>query len=377
MFLADRLTLDAPRRTSEGYLAVRAKAARTGVYDYRAGEVGAPPRFKPTDTVKVYRDAADVFAEDAVRSFLARPITNDHPRDPVTSANWRDHARGINMGAMRDGDYLAFDLVLMDASAIADVEAGKRELSNGYACDLDWTPGTAPDGTAYDARQTNIRGNHIAIVDAGRAGPECAIKDGQRFAACDANPDYLNHRKDGTMPHTLTIDGLQVPNVSDEAKAAIEKLQGQVRDGATALTTANDRVSTLEGEKAALQTQLDAAKAAADPAALDKRVADRAAFIALAKAAKPDIVTDGKSDGDIRKEIVVAKLGDKAPTDDAGIAGAFSVLTADVKVADGNQVQNIAPAAQLADAETGFLDAQRKAAEYRRNAWKTPATSAV
>src|SRR5690606_9551414 len=44
-----------------------------------------------------------------------------------------------------------------------------------------------------------------------------------------------NPTQDGdyTMPHTLIIDGLQVPNVSDEAKAAIEKLQGQV-------TAAND-----------------------------------------------------------------------------------------------------------------------------------------
>jgi hypothetical protein len=32
MFMSDALILDAPRRTADGYMAVRAKAARTGVY---------------------------------------------------------------------------------------------------------------------------------------------------------------------------------------------------------------------------------------------------------------------------------------------------------------------------------------------------------
>jgi hypothetical protein len=60
-----------------------------------------------------------VFDERSVRSFIGKPVTDDHPASPVTTANWRDHARGTIMGAMRDGDYLAFDLLLTDASAIA------------------------------------------------------------------------------------------------------------------------------------------------------------------------------------------------------------------------------------------------------------------
>jgi hypothetical protein len=56
-------------------------------------------------------------------------------------------------------------------------------LSNGYTSDLEFGDFTAPDGTKCQARQTSINGNHVALVD-GRAGPECAIKDG--FALCDA-----------------------------------------------------------------------------------------------------------------------------------------------------------------------------------------------
>ena len=377
--IADRLTLDAPRRTADGYLAVRAKAARTGVYDYLASEVGAPSTFKATDVVKIYRDAADVFSEDAVRSFIGRPITNDHPSVAVNASNWRDHARGTIMGAMRDGEYLAFDLVLMDADAIDAVADGKRELSNGYACQLDWTPGKAPDGTAYDARQTAIRGNHVALVDAGRAGPNCAIKDGERFAICDANPAALAdyNTKEGLVSKTITVDGLPV-NLGDVAavEAVLAKKDAALADGAKALDDAKAQIATLTAEKAVTDKALVDAKAAADPAALDRLAADRASLIATAKAIKPDLVVDGVSSGDIRKAIVTAELGDAAASfDDAQISAAFVAIERNAK--DGKpanaSVANLAPAANVSDAAAEYEKARDAAKASLRDGWKHPA----
>ena len=366
MQLADALTLDAPRRTADGYLAVRARAARVGIYDYLAAEVGAPASFKPTDVVKVYRDAEEEFAADSVRSFNGRPITNDHPAEAVTAANWKDHARGTVMGAMRDGDYLAFDLVLMDAGAISAVENGKRELSNGYQCQLDWTPGTAPDGTRYDARQIGIRGNHVALVDAGRAGPNCAIKDGERFALCDSNPAAMAglSTKEQTRMSTLTIDGLPV-NLGDEAavRAVIAKKDEAIASAQTALADANAKVSTLTGEKTALEAQLADAKAALDPAKLDAMVADRAALVTRAKAIAPTLATDGKTDAEIRRAVVEAKLGDGAKAmDDAAITGAFAMLTVDAKPVE--TVQNITPASPVTATDGASVVAAIRAARY-------------
>jgi hypothetical protein len=63
MFLADRLTLDAPKRTSDGYMAVRAKAARVGHYVYAGREVDPDNKhgLRDAPTVNVARDAATVF----------------------------------------------------------------------------------------------------------------------------------------------------------------------------------------------------------------------------------------------------------------------------------------------------------------------------
>lgn len=371
MFI-DALTLDAPRRLKDGYLAVRAKAARTGTYSYDGREIDPENKHGLRDAgmVNVLRDDKTVFDEAAVRSFIGKPITDDHPSTPITAANWRDNARGMVMGAMRDGDYLAFDLLMTDATAIAKVDGGKRELSNGYTADLEFGDFIAPDGTACVARQASIFGNHVALVDAGRAGSECRIKDaavcdaatveiaslmldqitaGERTYSGDSKPhknDPSNRRPGNgdVKMHVLVIDGLQVAEVSDQAKAAIEKLQAQVKTADEARAALDTKVaeltaqiSTKDGEIAALTQKVKDAELS--PAQLEKLVADRSALIAQAKAIDPNIVTDGKTEGEIRKAVVTSKLGDAAKDlDDAAIGGAFKVIAKDVKI---DQVRNV------------------------------------
>lgn len=187
VLFSDALTLDAPRRTADGYLAVRAKAARTGTYQYLGSEIDPDNKHGLRDAgmVHVLRDDSTVFDQKSAHSFIGKPVTDNHPSVAVNSTNWRDHARGVVMGAMRDGEYLAFDLLLTDAATIDAVGKGKRELSNGYAAELQFGDFAAADGTKCVAKQTAITGNHVAIVDKGRAGPSCAIRDA---ATCESVP---------------------------------------------------------------------------------------------------------------------------------------------------------------------------------------------
>jgi uncharacterized protein len=338
MLFADRLTLDAPKRTSDGYMAVRAKAARTGVYQYTGREVDPDNRHGLRDqaSVNVLRDAADVFAEQSVRSFLMKPVTNDHPSVAVTASNWRDHARGVAAGAMRDGDHLAFDLILMDQAAIADVDAGKRELSNGYTCELQFGDFTAADGTKCAAKQTNIRGNHIALVDRGRAGSECRIADA---APCDALPTtILNDGESIVTTKTITFDGLPLL-VTDAAEAAIGKLQAQIATLTTAKDAAETSVATLTadkatltGDKARLEQQLADAKLT--PQQLRDAAKNYAVTVGKAKALGVT-VTDAMDEPAIMKAVVTAKVGDASKDfDDKQVAACFAGLTKDTKVVE-------------------------------------------
>lgn len=369
MIAFDHLTLDAPKTTPEGFYALRARAARTGLYDYAGHEVDPQNehglRDKPI--VKVYRSGDQVFHKASMATFIGKPITNDHPSTAVTPDNWREHARGTIVGVAREGEYISFDLVLTDAAAINAVKSGKRELSNGYQTTLDFTPGTTPEGLSYDVRQTAIIGNHCAIVDRGRAGPECRIADA--IAVCDANPAAVAALQEGNAVKKITLDGLQVDlSDADAVSAAIAKLQDKASNAEAALADATAKLSTAAGEKAALEKQLADANAKLEPASLDKLVADRAALIVKAKAIKSDIVTDGKNDADIRKEVVTAKLGDAAADmDDAAISGAFAVLSADVKKAT-PEIHNL-PSVTATDAQSAEAKAFADSVA-NLNAWR-------
>ena len=385
MYFADSLTLDAPRRTSDGYLAVRARAARTGVYQYTGREVDPENKHGLRDqaVVNVLRDETTVFDTAAARSFIGKPITDNHPSEAVTASNWRDHARGTIMGAMRDGEYLAFDLLLTDAATIAKVDDGKRELSNGYGAELEFGDFKAADGTACQVRQSKITGgNHIALVDAGRAGKDCAIKDG--FAVCEALPSNLldAFTKDSSMPKIVLVDGLSVDVANvDTAAATIATLIAARDSAATQVTDLTSQVATLTAESqtkdakiATLEQQVKDAK----PTPAQLRDAGKALMIVADKAKSLGVaISDKMDEAQIMSATVTKHMGDAAKDWTADqIAASFAVLTKDAKpLNDG--VQPIGAPAVITDAETAFNDRQRKLSEERRNAWKTPATGAA
>ncbi len=174
MQFTDTVAVSGTRRTADGYLIADAKAVRTGIQTYLGSEVGKPE----LAMVRVYRSEEEVRNVDSLRSFSHAPVTIDHPTVAVNAENWKDLAVGeVSTAAAWDGNRISLPLILKDAGAINAVIGGKRELSAGYVCELDWTAGVTADGQPYDAQQKNIRANHVAIVDRGRAGPECRIGD--------------------------------------------------------------------------------------------------------------------------------------------------------------------------------------------------------
>lgn len=162
--------------TAEGYLICRSvPIARTGDQQYTAREVMQDG--DPSQMVIVHRRPEDVFAEETIASFEGKPVTDDHPPEHVQAENFASYARGHVQNVRRAGDNLVGDVYITDAKLASDVKHRvKREISCGYQCDL------VPDG-AGGYYQTNIRGNHVAVVLRGRAGHDVAIHDAANTAA--------------------------------------------------------------------------------------------------------------------------------------------------------------------------------------------------
>lgn len=76
-----------------------------------------------------------------------------------------------------DEPFLRNSLVVWTATAIAGINTNQqRELSCAYIYDPDMTPGVY-EGKPYDGIMRNIRGNHVALVEVGRAGPDVVVGD--------------------------------------------------------------------------------------------------------------------------------------------------------------------------------------------------------
>lgn len=159
-------------KTPEGFLICKdVPIARTGTQQYRGCEFGGPV----SDGIyNVQRPEAEVFDRAAVASFEGKPVCDEHPEEDVTPDNYGRYMKGVCRDVRRgDGDLsncLVADLVIYDADLINKIEAGKREISCGYDCL--WNP---TSDSSYD--QLEIRGNHVAVVDRGRAGHKVAIRD--------------------------------------------------------------------------------------------------------------------------------------------------------------------------------------------------------
>lgn len=322
--LRDNLTMDASARIcADGCLVAEVRAARVGIQDYLGHEVDPEgTKFQADQLVRVYRPEAEVFKTDSMASFAAAPFTIDHPSEAVTADNWKRLGVGeVNGDVVRDGSFVRVPVIVRDAGAVGKVRTTHKQLSMGYACNLDFTPGTF-DGQAYDAIQKDIRINHIAAVPAARGGSELRITD--------------ERAQEPPIMKKILIDGLQV-DLSDASavEAAITKLQGQLADSATKLAAAETQVATLTTQAATKDAEIVTLKqqvtdAKVTPAQM--RDAAKAYALVVDQAKKLGVtVTDAMDEGAIKKAAVLAKVGDAAKDwNDEQIAASFGTLTANL-----------------------------------------------
>jgi len=276
-----------------GHLNVEiANISKANVCPYLGREIpnGGELGLDPDRVYNLLRDPEEL--AKAADTFTGKPLLLVH-RPQMAG----DHDRRITVGAIGDAvfepPYLKAPLSVWDGEAIALIESGaQQELSCGYFYRADMTPGTF-EGEAYDGRMVDIAGNHVALVETGRAGPDVVVGDTMETI------NMLKSRK--ALVASGALMAFLSPRMAKDA--ALPDLNAILKD-----TTA----ANWAAQKPALKMALDAAVAGklAKDASLDEVVS---------MLDKLDDVTDEAAmdeDTDETEEEKAARLAKEKPAED-------------------------------------------------------------
>lgn len=341
------------KKSPEGYLMGDAVLTTTGVYPYKDKDGSIHYELRPPE---------EVFNQGSMNTLIGKPITNDHPTELVTAENVDKYRIGMIGGGISQSDteVIGF-LVIQDADAVADVEAGKRALSCGYTLtrkDTDVSyrridaegnevtktypcPGVY-NGVWYDRIQTEMEYNHLSLVDRGRAGDAARIRLDGEMVLTTQNPIV---KKEPKMKKITLDSGLEY-DAAPEVAVEFERMRALNKDHAVTIQGLEAKVSEalklVDEKRAALDGALEENSKlketiAGEATRLDTAVKARATLLSVAAKHGVEIKGD-ESDIDV-KIAVIKKLKPNAKLDgesETYIDARFRSALEDAEVDTGN-----------------------------------------
>jgi hypothetical protein len=304
--------------TEDGYLKGRAVVTNIGIFPYLIGG----------EIENRLRLPEDVFDPASLDSLKMVPLTNDHPSEIVDASTIKDYQVGHLGSNIRTNGYaISADIVITDPETIALVKDGKVALSCGYFSAIEDVSGVK-FGQPFDSKQTGIRYNHVAIVDAGRAGEDAVMfADNAESFACGLKKDQTekpqdkpeldnnNDNKEIDMSYRkIMLDNKEVEvqeSAADEILAIAKDRDSLEADKSvleTEKTKLEAQVDVLEEEKKQLEKDNKELEESIDGLVADK-VTERVEVLAAASKAEVE-VSNEDSVLDIKKKVILSKVED-------------------------------------------------------------------
>lgn len=381
----DYINLDAHESDIEmlpnGFLSIMALLTRTGIFSYQ--------QIDPDGTVRVLRQLRtpeNVFAPEAMASLSGLPITNNHPENLLTPENASDFIVGSasttpkRIFAPNQGDseeYVQQRLTIWDEDTIEMIKSKeKTQLSLGYSCELDFTPGVYK-GENYDAIQKNIRVNHGSLVQRGRAGPSCRVlmDDGtEKVVNCDGITEVEITNDKEPVVKNFTFDGKSF-EVEDSVHTLLTSFAGKIGEGDNLAGSKQKEIDRITAVCDDLKSQITVQNDSEDASKFKEAVKIRVALEAQGASVLGDSVNlDSLSDREIKEKCIV-KLRPACNLDgksDVYVDARFDMAVEDNanKSGDEGLGKKINNQDSTSDAWSISAKAKKSAWEKATNAWK-------
>ena len=232
--------------------------SRVGVFPYSGKSIGAPD---PDKIYHVYRPEEELSDPACIESFKLLPWIDEHAMlGPAATGLTSPEAKGVQ-GVTGEEIYFADGTLYGNLKLFSDNmqslidDFGKRELSMGYRCKYEFSPGIW-NGQRYDAIQRTIRGNHVALVAEGRMGPSVAVLDHFKFT--------LDAKEFAKMPDE-NKDGAEAKKGMsiEELTSALEDLMPKVEKLMAAMNSKGSSAEASGVTESATDAESDEAKAKA------------------------------------------------------------------------------------------------------------------
>ena len=201
--------------------------SKIGIFQYSGSSIS--PECEQDKIYNVYRPAEELSTEECINSFKLLPWIDNHVMlgsedEGLTPAESKGIQGVIGEDVYFDGEYLKGNIKVFSEAMSSLIANGKKELSCGYRCRYEYAPGTY-DGVAYDYVQREIRGNHLALVENGRMGPDVAVLD--HFTFTVDNKELFNMaeeiKESGSEKPDMTLE--EVHKFLEEVMPKLAKIQ--------------------------------------------------------------------------------------------------------------------------------------------------------
>lgn len=189
--------------------------SKVGVFDYLGSSIS--DECEPNKVYKVFRSGETLLESVPTWDNPPKPFINDHEMlgEGFTEIDNRP-VQGVITNPVYEDGVLYADLSIYSESLKDAIENGKKELSLGYFCKFEKQPGIY-DGQAYDYVQTNMVGNHIALVDAGRCGSDVKVFDHKCVMdSFDITTEELKKNSDSVIIESEETTATKDENMADK-----------------------------------------------------------------------------------------------------------------------------------------------------------------
>ncbi|UOG61439.1 DUF2213 domain-containing protein [Leptospira noguchii] len=301
--------------------------ARTGVFPYV---------YPDGRIVREAKLPEELFSPETLASIPGRPICDGHPPVSdngglITDENYSRYAKG-SLGdsvEVKDNKQIWVNETIWDAELKSALKRREKvQVSPGFRARLDWTPGVF-EGQAYDVVQRDIRFNHSAHVEKGRAGE--SVRSYLDHSDLPEDINFAVIRTDSFQGEIMKDEEVKGSKIAQEVKGFLKRLgirldavdTTETPNQEPAQTTPNpddkkptpapsqeadktkdDLIKSLTAQVTTLTDALAEMKkllaAAVAPATQDAIARDRIKLVETVKSIKPEAKTDGISERELK-----------------------------------------------------------------------------